>query len=215
MTWPKTKPKERDGTLRRATWVRSGCYKTKKSTEPKEWNNSHQLLCNYRQQKADMKSHPSYSKELIFRKHAEVVWALETLIKTSQRYHYLTRKIVMLNGSYASVSMKRCFRHLITMLLVFLVTSTRILHPTSQTSRKKKLQQQSTAVIYSLIRRSKKLIYSLSNATSPACLSTRLWNYPPPNYSHIFLFFSTFIQHQPFPPLCCTLQANNFFWSEY
>lgn len=42
------------------------------STEPTECNNSPWLLCKYRQQEAATKSHPSYFKELIFRKSAEV-----------------------------------------------------------------------------------------------------------------------------------------------
>lgn len=61
-------------------------------------------------------------------------------MKRDHYYNYLTRKIIMFNGSYAPVSMKLYFNHPMTMLLVFLVTRTRILHPALHIPQKKNLQ---------------------------------------------------------------------------
>lgn len=163
-----------------------------------EWNNSHQLLCKHRQQKAAVKSHPLCFKELIIRKHAEVVWVLEiAFMKRGHYNYYLTRKIIMFTGSYAPASMKWCFNHPVTTLLVFLVIRTRILHSVLHISQKKNLQETRTAVIYSLIRRRKKINLWSVQCNKHCLFVHQTVELPSPkvrNYSHIFLFIPTSIE---------------------
>lgn len=125
----------------------------------------------------------------------------------------------MFNGSNAPVAMKWCFNHSVTTLLVFLITRTKILHPTLHISQKKNLQLTRTAVIYSMIRRRKKKINLWSVQCNKHCPfvhhTVELPCTKVRNYSHIFLFVPASIVQQLFPPPGFPLQACNFFWNEY
>lgn len=60
------------------------------------------------------------SRNLFLENMLRCSWVLEIVfMKRGHHYYYLTRKIMLLNGSYSSVSMKWCFNHPIAMLLPF------------------------------------------------------------------------------------------------